>query len=100
MKKSFVIGICIFLCAVIVVSTIYGKPNYNTKWMIGKTPEQIQDRYGQFHSVVRVSTHVKRATYKLRVADFWKAQDQRRLEIIFEYGVAVEVRKLSGAIGG
>ena len=103
--KTVIIGICIFVCIVMCVSLLCGKHNYDTDWMMGKTAEQIQDRYGEFHSVHEVEywdgTCGKCGIYNLRLSDIWKDQDRYWLHVHFdENGIVKDTTVERGGLGG
>lgn len=104
-EKTIIIGICILLCLVILMSIAFGKPRYNPDWMIGKSPEQIQNRYGEFYSYKRVQhptdgVWCDRGSYRLTASGIWGDDEQRWLRIYFKDGVADVVRVETGGYIG
>lgn len=107
-QNAILIGLGIFLCLVIVVSTAFdpyprGWTNYDEEWMIGKTAGQVQKRYGEFDRCYnyRGSEIPREAHYVLRPRKYWQYQDGLWLEIYFdENGVVSSVREAYGRQGG
>ena len=103
-SKSIIIGVCIFLCIVIVMTMAFGKPAYNADWIIGKTPEQIQKRYGEFYSYKYAQrpdgTNGMRGSYRLTRSGLLADDDYEWLRIYFKDGVADVVRVEKGGYIG
>lgn len=107
-EKGIIIGACVFLCVVFVIAAL-NNPHplfgYDEEWMIGKTAEQIEARYGEFHSVREVEyadgTQGNYGTYVIRLSDVWKDQDRYWLNVYFdEDGIAKNVYIKRGGAGG
>ena len=68
------------------IYSVYFK--YNEKWIIGKTPQEIIERYGDFHSGKLTSTNVNGSLHYILV-DHWAVK--YAMYVRFEDNVAVEI---------
>lgn len=63
---------------------------YNRSWIIGKTPQQIMERYGEFDSGP-INTENANGSPHYVLVDFWSAKYV--MYIRFENNVAVEISR-------
>ena len=70
------------------IYSIYFK--YNEKWIIGKTPQEIMEQYGEFDSGPVKATNANGSTHYILV-DFWATKYV--MYIRFENNVAVEISR-------
>ena len=70
------------------IYSIYFK--YNEKWIIGKTPQKIMERYGEFDSGPVKATNANGSSHYVLV-DFWATKYV--MYIRFENNVAVEISR-------
>lgn len=68
------------------IYSIYFK--YNEKWIIGKTPQEVMERYGEFDSGSVKTTNANGFSHYVLV-DFWATKYV--MYIRFENNVAVEI---------
>lgn len=104
-RRKIIVVICFVLAASVVVGAgwFFSRPQYDTDWIVGKTAEQIQDRYGEFdyRYTDPDSALLKYACYDLETRMDGRHEYNVWIEIDFdENGVATFVHEDHDRHGG
>ena len=97
------IACALAVCVLLATGWFFSRPAYDTDWIVGKTAEQIQDRYGEFD---RNKTYPNSALLKCAYYDLKPRMDGEHeynvwIEINFdENGVAISAREDHNRHGG